>query len=203
MLTLPDGTMLMPIYGYEVRPAGQKLPSDRNHSYIYRSTDDGQTWKRFSEIGDGKQQLNETAIERLASGKLIAAMRSRAGEVWLSESTDNGATWSKTKQLSPVNAHPADLCLLPDGPILMTIGNRLGEEAGFGVFGLVSDDSGNFDWDKRFPLVTDALSRDCGYPSSVVLKDGRALTLYYATRVKEHPEWKIHCGALVFDVPKP
>lgn len=202
MVTLPDGAMLMAIYGYEVRPSGQKLPTDRNHSYIYRSTDDGQTWKRFSEIGDGKQQLNETAIERLSSGKIIAAMRSRAGEVWLSESTDDGATWSKTRQLTPVNAHPADLCQLPDGRVLMTVGNRLGAEAGFGVFGLVSDANGEFDWNKRFNLVTDALSRDCGYPSSVSLMDGRALTLYYATRVKEHPEWKVHCGAVTFEVSK-
>jgi hypothetical protein len=88
MVTLPDGAMLMAIYGYQVRPAGEKLPGDRNHSYVYRSTDDGQTWKRLSEIGDGKQQLNETALERMPDGRIIAAMRSRAGEVWLSESAD-------------------------------------------------------------------------------------------------------------------
>ena len=81
MVTLPDGVMLMAIYGYEARPVGEKLPGDRNHSYVYRSTDDGQTWKRLSEIGDGKQQLNETALERMPDGRIIAAMRSRAGEV--------------------------------------------------------------------------------------------------------------------------
>ena len=203
IVTLPDGTMLMPIYGYQVRPAGTKLPSDRNHSYIYRSTDDGRTWKRLSEIGDSVQQLNETALLRLPSGKILAAVRSRKDDVWLSESTDNGATWSKTEPLTPLKVHPADLCLLPDGRILLTVGNRLGEDAGYGVFGMVSDANGRFGWEKRFALMADALSRDCGYPSSVVLKDGRVLTLYYAVRVKQRPEWRVHCGALIFDVPKP
>ena len=71
------------------------------------------------------------------AGNISAALRSRAGEVWLSESTDNGATWSPTKQLSPVNVHPADLCLLEDGRVLLTLGNRVGP---FGVLGLVSDE---------------------------------------------------------------
>ncbi len=48
IITLPDGVMLMPIYGLEARPAGQKsprrpdgLPGDSNHSYLYRSADNG------------------------------------------------------------------------------------------------------------------------------------------------------------------
>jgi hypothetical protein len=198
MVTLPDGVMLMAIYGYEARPVGEKLPGDRNHSYVYRSTDDGQTWKRLSEIGDGKQQLNETALERMPDGRIIAAMRSRAGEVWLSESADHGSTWSPTKQLTPVNVHPADICVLPDGRVLMTVGNRVGPT---GVLSMVGDTHGQFDWEKRFALVNDALGRDCGYPSSIALKDGRVLTLYYATRVKNEPAWKEHCGAVIFTPP--
>jgi len=198
MVTLPDGGMLMAIYGYQLRPAGEKLPGDRNHSYVFRSTDDGQTWKRLSEIGDGKQQLNETALERMPDGRIIAAIRSRAGEVWLSESADHGSTWSPTKQLTPVNGHPAERSVLPDGRVLMTVGNRVGPT---GVLGMVGDTRGQFDWEKRFALVNDALGRDCGYPSSIALKDGRVLTLYYATRVKNEPAWKAHCGAVIFTPP--
>jgi len=199
IVTLPDGTMLMAIYGYEVRPPGEKTPGDRNHSYVYRSADDGQTWKRLSEIGDGKMQFNETALLRLPDGKLQAAMRSRAGEVWLADSADNAATWSAAKQLTPVNAHPVDLCLLGDGRMLLTVGNRIGP---FGVLGIVSDKDGRFAWDKRFALVTDAVGRDCGYPSSVLRKDGKALTLYYATRAKNEAVWGVHCGALIYDPAK-
>ncbi|MDQ3623155.1 MAG: glycoside hydrolase [Verrucomicrobiota bacterium] len=199
ILTLPDDAMLMAIYGLEVRPAGQKNASDRNHSYVYRSSDHGQTWKRLAEIGDGKLQLNETALLRLPDGKIMAAVRSRAAEVWLSDSADDGRTWSRPRKLTPVNVHPADLCLLEDGRVLLTVGNRVGP---FGVLGLVSDAAGQFDWSARFSLVDDALTRDCGYPSSVSLKDGQALTLYYATRVKRQPEWGVHCGALTYRAPR-
>jgi hypothetical protein len=199
MITLPDGTMLMAIYGNQLRAAGEKVATDRNHSYVYRSTDDGRTWKRFAEIGDGKQQLNETALLRLTDGRIMAALRSRAGDVWLSESKDDGATWSPTKQLSPINVHPADLCLLDDGRVLLTMGNRVGP---FGVLGIVSDSQTHFDWEKRFALVTDAASGDCGYPSSIALKNGRALTLYYATRAKEQAGWGVHCGAVTYQIPQ-
>ena len=198
ILTLTDGTMLMAIYGLEVRLAGTKNESNRNHSYVYRSTDAGITWKRFSEIGDGKRQVNETSLLLLPDGKIVAALRSRASEVWLSSSADSGQTWSELKQLTPANVHPADLCLLKDGRVLLTAGNRVGP---FGVLGVVGNHLGEFDWAKRFVLVNDAISRDCGYPSSVLLNDGKVVTLYYATKVKEQMAWRVHCGAVVYRPP--
>ena len=69
------------------------------------------------------------------------------------------------------------MVLLPDGRVLMALGYRVGP---YGVAGLVSDAKGNFDWEQQFTLVNDAISRDCGYPSSIVIKDGRALTLVLA-----------------------
>jgi hypothetical protein len=42
---------------------------------------------------------------------------------------------------------------------------------------------------------------DCGYPSSILLKDGRILTVYYAVGSKDNPKWGIHCGAVTFEVP--
>ncbi len=136
--------MLMPIYDGQRRSPGEKPARELDHSYLYRSTDNGQTWAYFAEIGDGKPQLNETALLHLSSGKFLAAMRSGAGDVWLSESDDGARTWSRPKLLTPPSIHPADL---------------------------------------------------------VELDGGRALTLYYATQVKEHPEWRVHCGAVVYDLP--
>jgi hypothetical protein len=72
ILTLPDSHMLMAVYGGPVRASGAKLP-DTDNSYLYRSTDNGKTWKRFATLG--RNGFNETALVRLASGKFLAAMR--------------------------------------------------------------------------------------------------------------------------------
>jgi hypothetical protein len=198
MLTLPDGAMLMAIYGFGQRSAGEKIPFERLHSYVYRSTDRGQTWSRISEIGPGKQQLSETSLLRLPDGKILAVMRTRGDEMFQAESTDDGRTWTPIQSLAPAGALPGDLALLPDGRVLLTMGYR---NPPFGVIGIVGDSKGHFDWEKRFALVTDAISRDCGYPSSVVLKDGRVVTLYYATLAKDQLTWKVHAGAVVFRPP--
>jgi hypothetical protein len=196
IVTLPDGSMLMAIYGGPVRAPGEK-PADSENSYVYRSTDDGMTWKRFAT--PGPKRFNETALLRLPSGKLLAAMRTQeAGEVWLTDSRDDGKTWAEPKRLTPARVHPADLLALPDHRVLLVTGYRVGP---FGVRGLVGDEDGTFDWERRFLLVNDAVSADCGYPSSVLLKDGRVLTVSYATGSKDHPDWGVHCGAVTYRVP--
>jgi hypothetical protein len=196
ILTLPDGTMLMAIYGGPIRAPGERV-ADSNNSYIYRSTDNGKTWARYAT--PGPQRFNETSLLRLASGTLLAAMRSQGGgEVWLTSSRDGGKTWSQATRLTPARVHPADLLLLPDERILLVTGYRVGP---FGVRGVVGDKGGNFDWKRRFTLLNDATNADCGYPSSVLLKDGRVLTAYYAVGSKDHPTWRVHCGAVSYRVP--
>jgi len=105
----------------------------------------------------------------------------------------------RARRITPKAVHPADLCLLPDGRVLMTVGYRVGP---FGAYALACDASGKFDWDRRFLLVDDAANWDCGYPSSVLLKDGRVFTVYYAVGSKIHPAWGTHCGGLTFKVPE-
>lgn len=199
ILTLPDGTLLMAVYGGPVQRPGQKKTTRReDHSYIYRSTDNGKSWTRFSECSRGAQ-FNETALLRLPSGKILAAMRSRrGGQVWLTQSSDNGRTWSRPKQITPDSVHPADMILLPRGRVLMTVGYRAGP---YGVRGLIGDEKGNFNWKQHFILVNDGIGGDCGYPSSVLLKDGRVLTVYYANGVKKQRQWRVHCGAVIYSPP--
>jgi hypothetical protein len=196
MLTLSDGTMLLAVYGGPVRAPGATV-ADSDNSYLYRSTDDGKTWKRYATIGP--KGFNETGLLRLASGKLLAAMRSAAGgELWLTDSSDNGESWGEPWKLAPAKVHPADLLLLPGERVLLVTGYRVGP---FGVRGLVGDREGHFDWQRRLVLVNDATNGDCGYASSVLLKDGRVLTAYYAVGSKEHPGWGVHCGAVTYQVP--
>jgi hypothetical protein len=196
ILTLRDGTMLLALYGGPVRAPGTKA-ADSDNSYLYRSADNGKTWKRYATISP--KGFSETALLRLASGKLLAAMRSAAGgELWLTDSSDDGKSWGQPRKLAAAKVHPADLVLLPDQRVLLATGYRVGP---FGVRGLVGDGEGHFDWGQRFLLVNDATNTDCGYPSSVLLKDGRVLTVYYAVGSKEHPSWGVHCGAVSYRVP--
>jgi hypothetical protein len=197
ILTLPDGAMLMNIYGGPVRRPGEKGNSSEEHSYLYRSTDHGKTWKRYAH--PGAKRFNETGLVRVPSGTLLAAMRTAgAAEVWLAESRDDGKNWSEPKKVTPARVHPADLCVLPDGRVLLVTGYRAGP---YGVRGLVGDRDGLFDWEQRFVLVNDSTNGDCGYPSSVVLKDGRVLTVYYAVGSRDHTEWGVHCGAVRYRPP--
>lgn len=194
MLTLPDGAMLMAIYGDRLGSQGN-MRTRVECSYVYRSTDDGRTWRRLSQIGAGKTQFNETALLRTGNGRLLAALRSRAYELWIGTSDDDGTTWSEPKQSTPMWVHPADLLETPDG-ILLLAGNRIGP---FGVVGIPGDESGEFDYARRFTLLDGLASRDCGYPSGVVLRDGRVLFLYYSVGDKQHADWpRPHVAAARF-----
>ena len=196
MITLPDGAMLMSMYGGNSSPAPHSGPGA---SYLYRSTDNGKTWRRFSTIAGG---YNETAIARLANGDLLAALRSgKPQDVSVARSRDGGKNWSVPSVITPANVHPADLLPLADGSVLMTCGYRVGPT--FGVRALLSAADGSFDWKSHFTLVDDATNRDCGYPSSILLKDGRVLTVYYAVGSKEHPDWQTHCGAVMYVAHSP
>jgi photosystem II stability/assembly factor-like uncharacterized protein len=132
--------MLMAVYGGPVRKPGEREARPRDNSYLYRSTDHGRTWKRYAHPGpDG---FNETALLRLPSGTLLAAMRTAgAGEVWLTQSADAGQTWGEPRKITPAKVHPADLTLLPDGRVLLVVGYRVGP---FGVRGLIGDATGKF-----------------------------------------------------------
>jgi len=199
MVTMPDGAMLMAVYGDVIGSKGE-MKARRESSFVYRSNDEGRTWKRLSQISAGKTQFNETAILRTAGGRLIAALRSRAYELWTSVSDDDGATWSEPKQLAPMWVHPADLLETPQG-VLLLAGNRVGP---FGVIGIVGNASGEFDYAKRFTLVDSLASRDCGYPSGVVLNDGRVLFLYYSSADAQHAEWpRPHVAGATFRRPTP
>ena len=112
MVTLPDGAMLMAIYGFAVRPAGKVIEAERHHSYVYRSSDRGQTWKRLAEIGDGKNQLNETSLLRLADGKILAALREYAtgrGYGGKRKARTAGSRGRRCVRSRLVNIHPPDL----------------------------------------------------------------------------------------------
>jgi len=198
IVTLPDGTLLMAIYGDRVLQADERaaMPESRQESHLYRSRDGGRTWGDASCVAaDG---YNETALLRMPDGRLLAAVRGIRGDTSLCASADGGSTWSPPRVVVPEAHHPGDLLHLGGDRVLLTFGYRL---PGFGVRGIVGEDGGRtFDPARAFILAGDAIGPDCGYPSSVLLADGRVLTVYYMTGSKEHPDWGIHCAGTIYRV---
>lgn len=165
IVTLPDGTMLLPIYG-----SGKE--EERVHACLLRSRDSGVTWGDPSVIAEG---YNETALLLLPDGDLLTAMRSdRGGRLAVCRSSDGGRTWGEPGPVTGEGEHPADLTLLSNGRILMVFGVR---HAPFGVRAMVSRDGGRT-WGARLTVCDDLGESDLGYPSTVRLGD-RLVTAYY------------------------
>jgi hypothetical protein len=198
IVALPDGTLLMAIYGDRASSPGESTvsPGSNQESHLYRSRDGGRTWGDVSCIAAGG--YNETALLRMPDGRLLAAVRGIGGDTSVCASTDGGDTWSRPRRLLPENHHPADLLHLGGERVLFAFGYRL---PGFGVRAIVSEDGGRtFDPARAVILADDAIDTDCGYPSSVLLDDGRVLTVYYMTGSTLHPAWGVHCAGRIYTV---
>lgn len=167
IIQLPNGHVLMAVYFEFFDARG-------NQSYIFRSKDGGKTWGEPVLLGE---HFNETGIVALKDGRLLAAMRSeKGGHIAITESTDQGKTWSKPNQITADSEHPADLIQLRDGRVLMVFGER---NAPRGVHAMVSPDGRTWDKSKHIVLSDSAPNGDCGYPSSVEVGKGKVVTLYY------------------------
>ncbi|MBS1829058.1 MAG: exo-alpha-sialidase [Acidobacteria bacterium] len=179
MVPMPDGSILMPLIGYNVRGDVQ------NHaSVLLRSTDSGNSWQYFSTIANdpgGKLgHFQEPGLVRMKSGHLLAAMRNDTGYIWTAKSKDGGKTWSEPKA-SAMTGHPADLVQLPDGRVLCTYGLRESvHSTPGGIRAAFSSDEGET-WDMEHEVIlrNDLVNWDIGYPESMVMPDGRILTVYY------------------------
>ena len=160
MVTLPDGTVLLPYSA----PAG---------ACVIRSVDEGRTWADPVKIADG---LGELALSHLGDGHVLAVMRGKA--LWQSDSRDYGLTWSEAHQITDEMEFPGDVIRLHDGRLLLTYGRRVPP---YGIQGMISrDDAATWDGDNKLFLVADSSTTDCGYPSSVQRDDGTIVTVYYA-----------------------
>lgn len=189
IVSLPDGTLLLAIYGpihAELLGArAEGLAANTLCSYVLRSRDDGLTWTDTAAVGVG---FNETGLLALPDGAVLALLRGDVPNDSLSvaRSTDGGQTWTEPTQLTDTRQHPADLVALHDGSILLAYGNR---NPPYRVEGRISRYGGQswlptviaFSGHLYGYNVVAPRPNDLGYPSTVVLRDGRAVTLYYYT----------------------
>lgn len=174
-----------------------------NKVSMFRSDDDGHSWKHMSVLSTGTGETafsrghNETASFYLGEGQWIAAARRwKAGQALdLFRSNDDGQTWRLNKQLTSSNQHPGHIFPLEDGNLLLTYGNRIPGQ--YGISAKVSKDEGA-SWSDEIKLLTDLSNRDMGYPSSVQLPSGEILTAYYAAGVTSHQRY--HMGVLFWEL---
>ena len=158
-------------------------------SYLLRSRDDGWSWGEHVPLNPVG---NETDIMHLGGGRWLAASRefkeSRDVHLELFVSSDDARTWQREMPLSLPMQVTGNLAVLSDGRVLLSYGNRCWNN--FGVDVRLSEDHGKT-WSPPI-RVADCPRRDCGYPSTVQLSDGRAVTAYY-TQVSEdfHYEMRV------------
>lgn len=196
ILELPDGGLLLPMYG-RMSNYGFFGEGETTRAFFVRSDDGGTNWEYYSTIAYDPASINafsEPAPLRLHDGRIVCIMRShimptkRPDNMYMAISEDDGHTFGPTKRLN-VWGYPAQLLNLRDGRVLMTYGYRRGE---FGVKALVSEDGVTWDVANQFALHeggqgprTDRTWWHTGYPCSVQLTDGTLLTVYHAYSTDE------------------
>jgi sialidase-1 len=155
---------------------------------VCESTDDGVTWTWLADIpsrpGDrlvaskGRFNYIELSAAECDDGKIVCHIRNRnqrnEGETLQTESNDGGRSWSQPHPIG-VWGSPSHLLRLSDGRLLMTYGYR---RKPFGNEARVSADDGAT-WSEPMILSDDGANYDLGYPSTVQLKDGSLVTVWY------------------------
>lgn len=171
IIQIPDGTLLMPVYGIPYGKFGVG-----SVSILVRSYDGGDTWGDESIV---THDHHETSYAFLDDDTLVAAARSDQGFVSTLFSSDLGRTWSEPVQVTLINEHPADIIQLESGNVLLTFGRRVHP---MGCGALISSDRGKT-WNRdREILLSGDGKGDLGYPSTVQLADGNIVAvMYYAS----------------------
>jgi hypothetical protein len=179
-IEMPDGSMLMGVIGYGI----DKDPKNTG-AVMLKSTDKGASWSYLSTIapdpGGKRGSLVEPGIVRTRSGRIVVAMRNDQPTFAMHRtySDDNGKTWAPVEK-TQICGGPIDLVQLDDGRILATYGVRPNNSMPAGIRACFSNDNGvTFDPATEIQIRNDFVNWDIGYPESLLLGDGKVLTVYY------------------------
>jgi len=122
-------------------------------------------------------------------------VRRAAGDTAIVTSRDGGRAWSEPVAVTREGEHPADLCALASGKLLLTFGRRIRP---LGCGALVSSDGGAT-WGHEVMLAGDGIGNDLGYPSTVQLADGSVATALYFARGSGADWGELTCQVLHYD----
>lgn len=174
-----------------------------DRAFCAKTTNGGKTFQFVSWMTetDTVRSVMSSTI-RLNDNHLVSALRRRYDphqsgkqlpqQNWIDvyESFDNGNTWQFLSKVAETdngtrNGNPPSLVLLKDGRLCVTYGSR---KVPYGIRAKISSDNGKT-WGKEIIIRDDALTKDVGYPRSVVRTDGKVVTIYYYTtkeKVEQH-----------------
>ncbi len=170
-LELADGTIL----------CGSSTEHDGWRVHFETTKDNGVTWAVTAPINEGRSpRLIQPALLRSGAEGLIALMRSDAGFIYESRSTDRGATWTSPAVTGLPNPNSGlDAVTLQDGRHVLVY-NPLTE--GRGVLALaLSEDA------RTWMLVLtleDEPEAEFSYPAVVETRDGRLHITYTWKRTR-------------------
>ena len=199
-----DGSLLM---AHAVKSSWYDPTKGSPNLYVCRSNDAGRSWDRTEGLVDWKWPgFGEVATLRCRDGRLLAALRRQipdtSGEGFedtvLTESDDNGKTWSAPRPLLPTAKVHAVLNELADGRLLCTYSNY---HVPFGVSAVLSTDGGQtWDLDNTVRLST-SNGYWVGWAVTLQLPNGELVTSYAATTYAEQPPQKVTCEVVRWSLP--
>ena len=146
----------------------------------FYSSADGETWSKVSEVFGANEflvdKLNEPNAIVLKNGKMIVAVRSESGGIYIAESIDGGVTFSNKRALLPAAiSTPPHLMQMTDGTLVLSYGYR---SEPFNIRAIVSKDNGE-SWSNEIELTSGGVDWDFGYPATIERGNGELLTVYY------------------------
>jgi len=146
--------------------------------FLYESTNLGQSWSYAGILAqDNSVGFAEPTLYRLANDDIIALHRTfkAEGKLAITRSSDNGETWSRP-ELSHIEGHPFFVVTLNTNWAVVLYALR-GKASSIKVC-LMNRYTGEFE-KTEVTLQHGAPTQDIGYPTGMVLKDGRILVCYY------------------------
>ena len=109
-IRLSSGELLVPLHLRGTKAGG-----------VLKSSDGGQTWKRFGAVANPEGQGGEPTIAETKSGAVHMILRTKDGQLWRSISRDKGETWSATEKTGlTATSSASHLMCTRDGTLVLT-----------------------------------------------------------------------------------